>query len=197
MRRRESPPASDRRAGAARRRRRVKDHVMADLNPKADERSDAHHQRPAFAALMSSIGYLMFEWSLLEHALLDEIKRLRVAEGRTETTPSKPRGAFSERLAEWQALVSQRCRRNLRVGNALGELSSQAERLNRRRKAVAHHFVGASGHEDGGEPAIYVSEGGVGALRSAQARVTLDELHGLIDEARICRHGIAELLSTI
>ena len=170
---------------------------MADPRSPGDAQSNAYFEGPAFRSLMASVGYLMFEWSLLEHALLDEIKQLRMAEGRTETTPSKPRGAFSERLAEWQALVSQQSRRNLRVGNLLGELSSQAERLNRRRKSVAQQFVGASGPDDAGPPAIYVSDGGVGALRSLQTRITQDDLDKLIEETRACRRGITELLSLI
>jgi hypothetical protein len=55
---------------------------------------------------MAGVGYLMFYWTLLDQAVLDGIQHLRTFEG--EAGKSKPRATFAERLAEWQALASQK-----------------------------------------------------------------------------------------
>ena len=156
------------------------------------EREGAEYERAEFRELMASVGYLMFHWTLLDRAVLNQIRRLRMSEGEQITTSMKVRGTFSERLAEWQALISQRNRRNMRVGNRLSELSSQAERLNRKRKLITQHFSGAS-DGDGGEPAIFYSEGGVATARDAHARLTQRELSALIAEVRECCAGIEAL----
>lgn len=146
-----------------------------------------------FKTLMASVGYLMFHWTLLDRAVLDQIKELRMSEGENAATSAKSRSSFSERLAEWQALVSQRSRRNPVAANLLSDLSSQAERLNRRRKLIAHHFSGASASDAQGEPSIYFSEGGIATLRSSQTRLTQRELSVMIEEVRGCRAGIEGL----
>jgi len=149
------------------------------------------HDSPEFRDLMAGVGYLMFYWTLLDRAVLDGIKHLRTFEG--EAGNSKARATFAERLAEWQALVSQRSRRNLQTANMLGDLASQAERLNRKRKLIVQSFTGAShGNEEGG-PAIYFAEAGITVPRSAQMRLSLPELHALIEEVRLCRHAIEGL----
>lgn len=152
---------------------------------------------PEFRALMASLGYLMFHWTALDRAVLDQIRQLRLADGEQTTTSLKVRATFSERLAEWQALISQRSRRNVRVGNLLGELSAQAERLNRKRKLIAHHFSGAAGPHADGEAAIFYSEGGVATPRASHARLTQSELSELIAEVRDCCARIEGLRAQI
>ena len=94
----------------------------------------------AMDALMERLGYVMLHWSLLERAVLQEIKRLRSADGDTGESSIRGRGAFSERLAEWQALVSLKGRRNAKIANEVGEIASKAERLRRTRNLLAQHF---------------------------------------------------------
>lgn len=163
----------------------------------------AQHEGPAgivhggaeFKNLMAGIGYLMFHWSQIDVAVFEEIKRLRMSEGEHNGTSSKARGTFSERLAEWQALVSQKSRRNPQALNRLSDLARQAELLNRKRKLFVQNFTGASGINQNNDLAIYASEGGITAPRSAQSRLTQVELEALIDEIRQCQSGIEGLLS--
>ena len=151
------------------------------------------HQSAEFRELMASVGYLMFYWTLLDRAVLGQIRQLRMSEGEQVATSMKVRGTFSERLAEWQALISQRNRRNMRVGNRLSELSSQAERLNRKRKLITQHFSGAADVDGGEEAAIFYSESGVATARTSHARLTQSELSALIAEVRECCAGIEAL----
>lgn len=166
--------------------------------PQEIELDTADHQGPGyesveFRELMASVGYLMFYWTLLDRAVLGQIRQLRMSEGEQVATSMKVRGTFSERLAEWQALISQRNRRNMRVGNRLSELSSQAERLNRKRKLITQHFSGATDADGGEEASIFYSESGVATARASHARLTQSELNALIAEVRDCCAGIEAL----
>ena len=87
---------------------------MTDLARTADEDGAVLDQ------LMMSLGYVMLHWSQLERAVLDEIKRLRSAEGDTGESSIRARGAFTERLAEWRAVVSLKSRRNLKAAKKVG-----------------------------------------------------------------------------
>ena len=149
------------------------------------------HDSAEFRDLMAGVGYLMFYWTLLDQAVLHGIQHLRTFEG--EAGKSKARATFAERLAEWQALASQKSRRNLQAANRLGDLASQAERLNRKRKLIVQSFTGAShGNEEGGS-AIYFAEAGITAPRSGQMRLSHAELNALIEEVRSCRYAIESL----
>lgn len=157
------------------------------------ELAEPAHDSAEFKILMASVGYLMFYWTLLDHAVLDGIKHLRTFEGGTGGRSSKGRATFSDRLAEWQALVSQKSRKNVHAANLLGDLASQAERLNRKRKLIIQNFTGASQGDEEGGSAIFYSEAGVTAPRPTQSRLTQSELNSLIEEVRCCRYGIEGL----
>lgn len=150
-----------------------------------------------FEKLMASVGYLMYEWTLLDRAVLDQIRQLRMSDGVSSGSSGKARSSFSERLAEWQALVSQKTRRNAFAATLLSDLSSQAERLNRRRKLIVHHFSGASAGDAGGEMSIYYAEGGIATARASETMLTQRELSLLVEEVRGCRAGIEGLLELI
>jgi hypothetical protein len=128
---------------------------------------------------MERLGYLMLHWSILESEVLKEIKRLRSADGDTGESSIRARGAFSERLAEWQALVSLKGRRNMKVANEVGDIASKAERLRRTRNLLAQNFVGAEEKSDG-SCLVFVSESGVSSLRSSQAVYTSEQLGQLM-----------------
>lgn len=141
---------------------------------------------------MRAVGYVLFNWSELERAVLDDIKRLRMADGDSGEASKRARGSFSERLAEWRALVSLKSRRNPAAANEVGEIATQAERLRRTRNLLAHHFAGAEIHE-GNECQVLVSENGISSLRSSQVGFTSTQLNELIREMQEIRSRILRL----
>jgi hypothetical protein len=155
--------------------------------------ADAAMQERSMDRLMRSLGYVMLHWSFLERAFLDDIRRLRMVEGDSGDNSIRARGAFSERLAEWRALMSLKTRRQPEAAQEVGELSTLTERLRRQRNLIAEHFVGATtaAQEDG--PAIFVSEGGLSSLRSSQQTFDQSALDELIEEMDRCRERITRL----
>jgi hypothetical protein len=141
---------------------------------------------------MRAVGYVMLHWSELERAVLGDIKRLRMADGDSGETSKRARGSFSERLAEWRALVSLKSRRNPAAANEVGEIATQAERLRRARNLIAQHFAGVEDHE-GNEIQILVSENGISSLRSSQTGFNLSQLNELITEMQQIRSRILRL----
>lgn len=163
--------------------------------------TESSHPYPSFASpedddmdrLMRSLGYVLLHWSLLERAFLADIRRLRMVEGDSGETSIRARGAFSERLAEWRALMSLKSRRSQQAAQEVGDLSTLAERLRRQRNLIAQHFAGATTASDEGGPAIFVSESGPAALRSTQQAFDQSALDSLIREMDCCRQRIAGL----
>lgn len=133
--------------------------------------------------LMQSLGNLMLHWSTLERALLDDIKRLRLVDGESGEPTRRGRGSFSQRLAEWRALLSLKSRRNPAAAQEAGEIATQAERLRRTHDLIAHHLVGAE-KSASGEHQILVSESGISALPRSQTAYTTSQLRGLVSEMR-------------
>jgi len=143
---------------------------------------------PAFNKLMASVGSLLLHWHQLDQALIDDIRRLRSEGGDVQTTMLRVRGSFSERLAEWRALLSLKSRRNPPLAEAVLDVANQVERLRQKRNLVAQHFAGASVRREDGEPAILCAEGDRGALNVSTVRITQSELSALIAEMdRCCR----------
>ncbi|HEY0115852.1 MAG TPA: hypothetical protein VGB54_09035 [Allosphingosinicella sp.] len=161
----------------------------------------SHHageiDEPMMNRLMQSLGYVLLHWSLLEHAFISDIRRLRTGEGNFSESSARVRGGFSEKLAEWRALMSLKTRRNPEAAQEVGELSTLAERLRRQRNLIAQHFMGATTDANEGEPALLVAEGGVGSLRSSQQVVTQSELDQLIAELDDCRSRISRLAAMV
>jgi hypothetical protein len=163
-------------------------HNDADQHPSAGVAG-----QEALDRLMSSMGYVMLHWSLLERAFLADIRRLRMVDGESGETSIRARGSFSERLAEWRALMSLKSRRTPQAAHEVGELSTLAERLRRQRNLIGLHFSGATVASDDGGPAIFVSEGGVASIRSAQQALSQAALDQLIAEMDDCRARISRL----
>lgn len=145
---------------------------------------------------MKTIGYVLLNWSMLERAVIDDIKRLRISDGDSGTTTARARGSFNERLAEWRALVSLKSRRNPEAAREVAEISSQAEQLCRSRNLIAHHFAGVEKTGDGNW-LIYASENGIASLRTAQTAFTLDRLDELNAQMRTVCERIANLKSIL
>ncbi len=152
---------------------------------------------PEMDHLMRSLGYVLLHWSLLEHAFIDDIKRLRTGEGNFAESSARVRGGFSEKLAEWRALMSLKTRRDPDAAQEVGDLSTLAERLRRQRNLIAQHFMGATSDVAEGEPALLLAEGGVGSMRSSQQVVTQSQLDQLIAEQDNCRRRITALAEMI
>lgn len=146
----------------------------------------------AFEKLMASVGKVLFHWSLLDEALIEDIRRLRTESGSVQTSVLRIRGSFTERLAEWRALLSLKSRRNPRLAEAVLVASNQIERLRQRRNHIAHHFVGASAGDGGGEPYIVCFEGERGA-NTGTGRIAQSELATLIEEMDGCRLRVMEI----
>lgn len=145
--------------------------------------------------LMQSLGYVLLHWSLLEQAFISDVRRLRIGEGNFAESSARARGGFSEKLAEWRALMSLKSRRNPDVAREVGELSTLAERLRRQRNLIAQHFMGASTDPRDGEPGLLLSEGGMGSSKMSGQVVTQSELDHLIAELDGCRRRINHLPS--
>lgn len=102
---------------------------------------------PDFEKLMASIGSLMFHWCLLEDALTDEVRRLRI-ESEGEANFVRVRGSFSDRLREWRGLLSQKTRRKPELAEAVAALANEMEQLRHKRNLIANDLAGASAGPD-------------------------------------------------
>ena len=161
----------------------------------ADDASATGASGAAFEKLMASVGRVLFHWSLLDEALIEDIRRLRAASGSMQTSVLRIRGSFNERLAEWRALLSLKSRRNPPLAEAVLVASNQVERLRQKRNLIAHHFVSASAGGDGTEPYIVCFEGERGA-NTGTGRITQSELTALIDEMESCRQRVMAIESS-
>jgi hypothetical protein len=150
---------------------------------------------PAFERLMASVGHLLFKWSLLEDALIDEIRRLRLEGGGTQTSIIRVRGSFSERLAEWRALLSLKSRRNPGLTTTVTGLANQMEQLRQTRNLVADQFAGASARKEEGEPFICCSQGERGASKGAVRRISQSELTKVIADIDASRRALRQVKS--
>ncbi|HEV2745678.1 MAG TPA: hypothetical protein VGW34_00075 [Allosphingosinicella sp.] len=139
--------------------------------------------------LMASIGWLFFHWSALETTLVDEVRRLRIAGGDTGNTLVRIRGTLSERLAEWRALISLRSRGDRQLAQAVADLSTQIERLQRLRNLIAQNFAGAS---DEDQPVLFCADKNLSPPTAEAKRFTLSEMEALIDDVRACRDRLLE-----
>lgn len=146
--------------------------------------------------LMKALGYLLLNWSMLERAVIDDIKRLRLSDGDSGMTTARARGSFNERLAEWRALVSLKSRRNPEAAREVAEIGNLAEQLCRTRNLISHHFVGVERTTDC-TSVIYASESGIASLRASQTAFSLEQLDGLNAQMCIVCERIAGLKSIL
>jgi hypothetical protein len=144
---------------------------------------------PELQPLMTSIGRLIYHWSLLEDALADDIRRLRMEiEGRT--TLVRVRGSFSDRLREWRGLLSQKTRGKRVLAAAVEKLANEMEQLKLRRNLVGHDFTGAFPGPDDSEPFILCAPRDRGTIHVEPMRITLSQLNETIDAIDRCRQRI-------
>ena len=144
---------------------------------------------PEFDRLMSSVGSLMFHWCLLEDALTDEVRRLRV-ESEGDANFIRVRGSFGDRLREWRGLLSQKTRRKPHLAEAVAALANEMEQLRHKRNLVANDLAGASA-EPNEEPHIRCAQRERSALNTEVTRITLSELIESTDAIDRCRDRIS------
>ena len=124
-----------------------------------------------FERLMASIGSLMVHWCLLEDALTDEVRRLRV-ESEGDANFIRIRGSFGDRLREWRGLLSQKTRRKPQLAEAVAALANEMEQLRHKRNLVAYDLAGAAAGP-GEESHIRCAQRERSALNTEVTRITL------------------------
>lgn len=149
--------------------------------------------QPAFKELMAAIGFLMFEWSELEHDLGEEIIRLRSNIGDLAPAKNRLRATPSERLAEWRALQSRRRRRDVEFQRAVDALAERIQSLARLRNLVAHGFVSASADPDSADDPWILCSSNISGVGPPDVRMVLSQLEDAIDQMAQCRHDLTVL----
>ena len=146
-----------------------------------------------FERLMASVGSLMFHWCLLEDALTDEVRRLRI-ESEGDANFIRVRGSFVDRLREWRGLLSQKTRRKPELAEAVAALANEIEQLRHKRNLIAYDLAGAwAGPNE--EPHIRCAQRERSALNSEMTRITLAELIEATEAIDRCRDRILKGLS--
>ena len=146
-----------------------------------------------FERLMASVGSLMFHWCLLEDALTDEVRRLRI-ESEGDANFIRVRGSFGDRLREWRGLLSQKTRRKPELAEAVAALANEIEQLRHKRNLIAYDLAGASAAPNE-EPHIRCAQRERSALNSEMTRITLAELIEATEAIDRCRDKILKGLS--
>lgn len=144
----------------------------------------------SFHDLMAGVGYLLFQWSLMERSLDEEIGALRRAAGDVATGPTRLR-TVNERLGEWRALLGRGRRRNAAQYAAAERLGEQVQDYLRLRNLVATGFASAT--IDGPQPMIRCAVGQRGGAASDEVGFTLDDLLAAIDGMEGARAEMALL----
>jgi hypothetical protein len=136
---------------------------------------------------------LLHRWSLLEFALVNEIKKFRLKGGDSATSTLRIRGSTSERLGEWRALISQKTRRDPELAAAVASLSTLIERLRRDRDAITQHFEKVGNAPGELEARIFFTGPLSGHAASAIRSINLAELNALIGDVDGCRDELEKL----
>lgn len=159
------------------------------LHETIDSQDVSPTRAATFHDLMASIGYLLFQWSLLDHNLDEEIDHLRRAGGETICTPARAR-TLNERLAEWRALLGRGRRRKVDhfAVESIGERILDFQRL---RNLVATGFVSAS--PDAAEPAIRCAHGASRRNVADAVEMNVADILSLIEAMEACRSEMALL----
>jgi hypothetical protein len=144
-------------------------------------------QTATFHDLMAGVGYLLFQWSLLDTSLDEEIGQLRRASGDPMGAPGRTR-TVNERLAEWRALLGRGRRRHADHYAAVERVAASIQELQRRHMLIAAGFV--AGTVDAA-PAIGCAP--IGRTGGVGERMTLRDLRGTIEDMEMCRSEMALL----
>lgn len=141
--------------------------------------------------LLTTLGMLLYRWSVLESTLWDEVRRFRMAGGDSESSLQRVRGSAGERLGEWRALISQKTRRDAEMAKAVSTLSTRIERHRRDRNLIARDFEGVVQLER--ELAIACGGPLSGHSTSTMRKFTLPELRDLVQEIDACAECLLAL----
>lgn len=139
----------------------------------------------SFKDLMTAIGYLMFQWSLVEQELQQQIGHLRRQGGDNLDMPGRLRATINERLGEWRALLSTRRRGGAAEAKAAEALAERIRAAGAFRNLVGHGFVTASA--EAVEPFLSCINKGTGYSASSERRIGLSGINEMIDEMGRCR----------
>lgn len=142
-----------------------------------------------FHDLMASVGYLLFQWSLLDTSLDEEIGQLRRASGDTVGPPGRSR-TVNERLAEWRALLGRGRRRRADHHAAIEGVAERIQDHQRLHMLVASGFLAASSDA---EPAIRCAHPASRTGGAAEVRMTIRDILDAIDAMELCRSEMALL----
>jgi hypothetical protein len=148
---------------------------------------------PAFKELMAAIGFLMFQWSVLEHHLGEEIIRLRSNSGDLAPSRNRLRATPSERLAEWRALQSRRRRRDVEFQRAVDTVGERIQSLARLRNLVTHGFVNASADPESADEPWILCSSNISGVGPPDVRLVLSQLEDAIDQMEQCRQDLTRL----
>lgn len=138
-----------------------------------------------FKDLMTAIGYLMFQWSLVEEELQQQIGHLRREGGDNLRMPNRLRATINERLGEWRALLGTRRRGGMVQAKAADALAERIRGAGAFRNLVGHGFVTASA--EAVEPWLSCINKGTGYSASNERRISLSGINEMIDEMGRCR----------
>jgi hypothetical protein len=150
-----------------------------------------HHHGAALDELMMHVGRVLYHWSLLDQALVADIRRLR-NEGGDQNTVSRVRGSFGERLAEWRALLSVKSRRNPKLIEAILDVTNRMERLRQKRTLLTDRFADVIMDEAGGSPAVRVGAS-ERETSAGQVTITSSELCQWVEEMDDCRRRLDDV----
>lgn len=153
---------------------------------------DRDSSQPAFRPLMETIGFLMFQWSVLEHDLGEEIARLRAQSGDFAPSKNRLRATASERLAEWRALQSRRRRKDAEFHRSVEALGERIQSLARMRNLVTQGFVTAAAEPGSASNAWIMCSTNAGG-GTPDMRLTLAQLADAVEEMNRCREELAML----
>ncbi len=154
---------------------------------------DHPSSHPAFRELMAAIGFLMFQWSVLEHHLGEEIIHLRSNSGDLAPSKNRLRATPSERLAEWRALQSRRRRRDVAFQRAVEALAERIQWLARLRNLITHGFASASADPEGAEEPWIMCTSNISGVGPPDVRLTLSQLADAIEQMEGCRQELTAL----
>jgi hypothetical protein len=146
-----------------------------------------------FHDLMASVGYLLFQWGLLDTSLDTEIAQLRRAGGEIAATLGRAR-TVNERLAEWRALLGRGRRRRAEHHAAIEGVAARVQEFHRLQGLIAAGFVAAAADDEAhGEPAIRCSHPASRHTGADDVRMTIRDILDTIDAMELCRSEMALL----
>ena len=151
----------------------------------ADNAGGDHVSAASFKDLMTAIGYLMFQWSLVEEELQQQISQLRREGGDNLHMRNRLRATINERLGEWRALLGTRRRGGTAQSQASEVLAERIRAAASLRNLVGHGFVTASA--EAAEPWLSCINRGTGYSASSERRISLSGINEMIDEMGRCR----------